>query len=240
MRQLPSESVPQNPIPKPPLPSLNNGSSKRPLITPLDDVQKKRKKKRRFVYQQQSNYQSYSRSVPPSPPPPPPPWCFHPSYVCQCLVPPPNAGLVASFYGAPASHPWVGILPSTPFLQTYVPPYGIPVMNPAFELVWDQPVQIQGPGQRTKSGITMAGTFLRLLVVILLGFAHLVCLNAVPITRTESLMHGSQGHEVLLENAHLENTQKRWEMKTIPGRMDVELNDYPGSGANNRHTPGKA
>lgn len=27
------------------------------------------------------------------------------------------------------------------------------------------------------------------------------------------------------------------EMKLIRGGLDVELNDYPGSGANNRHTP---
>lgn len=33
------------------------------------------------------------------------------------------------------------------------------------------------------------------------------------------------------------NMEKNWEVKTIIGRMNVEVNDYPGSGANNRHTP---
>ncbi len=32
-------------------------------------------------------------------------------------------------------------------------------------------------------------------------------------------------------------TVEKWDVQTIARRMDVELNDYPGSGANNRHTP---
>lgn len=30
---------------------------------------------------------------------------------------------------------------------------------------------------------------------------------------------------------------EKWEEQTLAGRMDVELHDYPGTGANNRHTP---
>ncbi|XVF54326.1 hypothetical protein PTKIN_Ptkin05aG0172200 [Pterospermum kingtungense] len=78
-------------------------------------------------------------------------------------------------------------------------------------------------------------TIFRLLVV-LLGLSHIICLNAVPVTRTESLMHGLQLHQVA-ENGLLVTAEKSSEAQIIEGRMDVELNDYPGSGANNRHTP---
>ena len=33
------------------------------------------------------------------------------------------------------------------------------------------------------------------------------------------------------------NKQEKMEGERIVRRMSVELNDYPGSGANNRHTP---
>ncbi|KAJ9677430.1 hypothetical protein PVL29_022425 [Vitis rotundifolia] len=50
-------------------------------------------------------------------------------------------------------------------------------------------------------------------------------------------MHGyHQGHQVS-EVSFLNNMEKIWEEQNIRGRTDVELNDYPGSGANNRHTP---
>lgn len=33
------------------------------------------------------------------------------------------------------------------------------------------------------------------------------------------------------------NTEGKLKRQRVIRRMDVELNDYPGSGANNRHTP---
>lgn len=32
-------------------------------------------------------------------------------------------------------------------------------------------------------------------------------------------------------------TEEKWDEQIFSGRMDVELHDYPGSGANNHHTP---
>ncbi|XWS48008.1 hypothetical protein CRYUN_Cryun13aG0035100 [Craigia yunnanensis] len=81
----------------------------------------------------------------------------------------------------------------------------------------------------------MESTLFRLFVV-LLGLSHIICLNAVPVTRIASLMHGPQVHKVP-ENTHLVTAEKSSEAKIIERRMVVELNDYPGSGANNHHTP---
>ncbi|KAK6249984.1 hypothetical protein QUC31_007462 [Theobroma cacao] len=81
----------------------------------------------------------------------------------------------------------------------------------------------------------MESTLFRM-IVVLLGLYHIVCLNAVPITRIGSLTHGAQVHQVP-ENTHLVAAEKSSEAQIIKGRMVVELNDYPGSGANNRHTP---
>ncbi|KAJ8553665.1 hypothetical protein K7X08_024343 [Anisodus acutangulus] len=71
----------------------------------------------------------------------------------------------------------------------------------------------------------MAATFIRLFLAFL-WFSHAI--NAVPITRSISLgMDISQEHKVL-ENTHMANMEES---------LEVEINDYPGSGANNRHTP---
>ncbi|KAM3380741.1 hypothetical protein P3S68_006314 [Capsicum galapagoense] len=71
----------------------------------------------------------------------------------------------------------------------------------------------------------MAATFIRLFLAFL-WFSHAINLiNAVPLTRsTRLVMDVSQEHKVL-ENTHMANME------------DEEINDYPGSGANNRHTP---
>ncbi|MBA0678333.1 hypothetical protein Goari_019687 [Gossypium aridum] len=81
----------------------------------------------------------------------------------------------------------------------------------------------------------MDSTLFRLLVV-LLGLSHIIFSNAVPVTRTGTLMHGSQVQQ-LQENTHLVTVEKSSDGEIIKGRMFAELNDYPGSGANNRHTP---
>ncbi|KAF4357873.1 hypothetical protein CsatB_017647 [Cannabis sativa] len=79
------------------------------------------------------------------------------------------------------------------------------------------------------------------LLVILLGFSHLLCSNAIPLTRNERLMmqNGVQAHLPTATNnlAKAENIVWEADETIIPERMGVELHDYPGSGANNRHTP---
>ncbi|KAG5027980.1 hypothetical protein JHK82_011613 [Glycine max] len=87
-----------------------------------------------------------------------------------------------------------------------------------------------------KCNTRMAGTLFRLFV-ILLGLSHLVCLKAVPVTRTENLMQG-QVH-LTLENNHKVITERNlhWEEPTITERMELELHDYSPSGPNGRHTP---
>ncbi|KAH7859282.1 hypothetical protein Vadar_034044 [Vaccinium darrowii] len=75
----------------------------------------------------------------------------------------------------------------------------------------------------------MQGSFLRLLVV-LLCFSSLIGLNAIPTSRTRNLM--LQAYQVS-GYTHLENIQGLGVIR----RMDVALNDYAGSGPNNRHTP---
>ncbi|XP_044477691.1 uncharacterized protein LOC123204939 [Mangifera indica] len=87
----------------------------------------------------------------------------------------------------------------------------------------------------TVSEMAESSLFRRLLVTSLV-FSLLVSLNAVPVTRIGNFMNGSQVYE-LLEKTPLVTGEKSWEKNTIVGRMGVELNDYPGSGANNRHTP---
>ncbi|KAI4335988.1 hypothetical protein L6164_014570 [Bauhinia variegata] len=81
----------------------------------------------------------------------------------------------------------------------------------------------------------MASTLFRLFV-ILLGLSHLICLKAVPVTRTESLMQNPQV-DAILENTNQVSTVENLEEPSISERMDLELHDYPPSGANGRHTP---
>ncbi|XP_058077334.1 uncharacterized protein LOC131225759 [Magnolia sinica] len=77
------------------------------------------------------------------------------------------------------------------------------------------------------------------LLVILLGFSHLIALNATPLTRTQKMLQDPQGL-VASGNSQKTTTEEAyaWEHEDmINGRMDLESQDYPGSGANNRHTP---
>ncbi|CAK9312274.1 unnamed protein product [Citrullus colocynthis] len=75
--------------------------------------------------------------------------------------------------------------------------------------------------------------FLRLLVIFL-GLYNLLSSNAVPTSRSVSLMHGSHPILHVSSNTHMVTAT---EEEVSHGRMVVALNDYPGSGANNRHTP---
>ncbi|KAG2675594.1 hypothetical protein I3843_12G012800 [Carya illinoinensis] len=75
------------------------------------------------------------------------------------------------------------------------------------------------------------------LLVLFLVFSHHVCLNAVPFTRIGSLVHGRQVHKVSENTLMVGTDQEKWEQQNIGGRKDIELDDYPGLGANNRHTP---
>ncbi|KAL3819467.1 hypothetical protein ACJIZ3_005372 [Penstemon smallii] len=79
----------------------------------------------------------------------------------------------------------------------------------------------------------MAGCNMRLILVVVLCFFYLICMNgAIPITRSVYLVKKSQGNEVGKE-VDVENDGESLKIR----RMDIELNDYPGSGANDRHTP---
>ncbi|KAH0773629.1 hypothetical protein KY290_010766 [Solanum tuberosum] len=74
------------------------------------------------------------------------------------------------------------------------------------------------------------------LFLVFLCFSQVIYLNAIPITRCNSLVYKTQQHE----NTQMENMEVE-SMKlgdAVIRRMEVEVNDYPGSGANNRHTPG--
>ncbi|KAK6920882.1 hypothetical protein RJ641_014560 [Dillenia turbinata] len=79
----------------------------------------------------------------------------------------------------------------------------------------------QKPVSEKSSVRAMAGIALRLLVVLL---------------GTQSLMDGPQLADKTNMMIGVENLK---EQANINGRMGVELNDYPGPGANNRHTPSR-
>ncbi|XP_022949159.1 uncharacterized protein LOC111452592 [Cucurbita moschata] len=80
----------------------------------------------------------------------------------------------------------------------------------------------------------MATTNFLCLLVVFLGVSNLLCSNAVPTSRSVSLLHGSDQFLHVSSDTHMVSATKKEENH---GRMAVELNDYPGSGANNRHTP---
>ncbi|XP_030534897.1 uncharacterized protein LOC115743980 [Rhodamnia argentea] len=76
------------------------------------------------------------------------------------------------------------------------------------------------------------------MLVALLTFSLLLSSNiAVPITRPGSLIHRPKAHYPIPVKAHEIKEGRNLEGELVSGRMTVQLNDYPGSGANNRHTP---
>ncbi|KAK9748060.1 hypothetical protein RND81_02G032800 [Saponaria officinalis] len=71
------------------------------------------------------------------------------------------------------------------------------------------------------------------MLVIILGLSLLNRLNAIPITRSKNLMHEYSTSFQPSMKSHHENREGRMKGR----RLEVEIEDYAGSGANNRHTP---
>ncbi|KAL7192164.1 hypothetical protein ACSBR2_024083 [Camellia fascicularis] len=82
----------------------------------------------------------------------------------------------------------------------------------------------------------MENSSLLRLLVVLLGFSYLICLNAVPTTRTRNLMLESDAYRIS-EHSHMENAEESLEAGGIIRRMEMQLNDYAPPGANTRHNP---
>ncbi|GMH16990.1 hypothetical protein Nepgr_018831 [Nepenthes gracilis] len=77
----------------------------------------------------------------------------------------------------------------------------------------------------------MAGNRLLHSLAIILAFSHLIFFNkTVPVAGSRSLMQAFQPSESTQLGISKEKVENR--------RMDMMIQDYPGSGANNRHTPG--
>ncbi|KAG6391769.1 hypothetical protein SASPL_149529 [Salvia splendens] len=78
----------------------------------------------------------------------------------------------------------------------------------------------------------MASTCIRVMVVILCLYLHMSMNGATPFTRSSNLVKKIKRDQYQVEEgALLENPN------LVVRRMEIEVNDYPGSGANNRHTP---
>ncbi|KAL4203171.1 hypothetical protein AMTRI_Chr01g102670 [Amborella trichopoda] len=73
------------------------------------------------------------------------------------------------------------------------------------------------------------------LLLIFLFFLHLISSKAVPLSRSISLLEEDQ--PTVLETAQQVYDGDLFEENTIHGRILIETNDYPGSGANSRHDP---
>ncbi|KAK1407312.1 hypothetical protein QVD17_38926 [Tagetes erecta] len=87
----------------------------------------------------------------------------------------------------------------------------------------------------TTTSLLQSSATLLVLLLLLLSTS-----NAVPLSRSLNLMdEGSHEQPQDLNSIQdLALTIKNWEnMESVTERMNLEVNDYPGSGANNRHTP---
>ncbi|XP_019710034.1 uncharacterized protein [Elaeis guineensis] len=75
------------------------------------------------------------------------------------------------------------------------------------------------------------------LLVILLVSCHLITpSNAIPSTRVQKLLQEIGDLPSLGDTSEINMEEAISEV--ISGRIDLQIsNDYPGSGANNRHTP---
>ncbi|KAG6746950.1 hypothetical protein NC652_034874 [Populus alba x Populus x berolinensis] len=85
----------------------------------------------------------------------------------------------------------------------------------------------------------MAGVHFRLLVSFLLISNLVYWSNSISTRTTGSQVHGHDQLRPILEDTQMELQSKKKDQDEhiANGRKIVELHDYPGSGANNRHTP---
>ncbi|CDP00346.1 unnamed protein product [Coffea canephora] len=81
----------------------------------------------------------------------------------------------------------------------------------------------------------MAGGALHLLVTFL-ALSFLLPLNALPTSRKMHLLYEKRAIQGLDGINKIKNAEVARDDITSR-RMDVQVNDYPGPGANNRHTP---
>ncbi|PWA62904.1 hypothetical protein CTI12_AA245210 [Artemisia annua] len=73
-------------------------------------------------------------------------------------------------------------------------------------------------------------------IVLLLGFLLLVStFNAIPVSRTMNL--NDEGSLEVSRTTYSESIDDNWDESILSRRMMISTNDYPGSGANDRHTP---
>ncbi|KAG1334457.1 hypothetical protein COCNU_03G005760 [Cocos nucifera] len=73
-------------------------------------------------------------------------------------------------------------------------------------------------------------------LVIVLAFSHLIHFShAVPSTRSQRMMEETGNHGAVTETAQIINVDAFEDIRNE--RMDLEINDYAGSSANDRHTP---
>ncbi|TVU36595.1 hypothetical protein EJB05_18533 [Eragrostis curvula] len=80
-----------------------------------------------------------------------------------------------------------------------------------------------------------------LLAILVLACLLLPLVSAAPLSRSLSLRNHQPLGPGLEVPAHQGSTfeadQKTNHGEVVAARMDIEINDYPGSGANNRHEP---
>ncbi|KAJ3677386.1 hypothetical protein LUZ60_003110 [Juncus effusus] len=75
-------------------------------------------------------------------------------------------------------------------------------------------------------------------LVIALAFSLLIISsNAISSSRVQNLFHETKDSSMDNPKVIIIIDEISIEEGMIKGRMDIETNDYPGSGANNRHTP---